>query len=75
MLGGRFIPGLAALALAGSMAKKKKWKSNEVLPTHDWFFVLWIIGVITILGVISFLPALALGPIIEHMIMTGGVVS
>ena len=72
MLAGRFIPALAALALAGSMAKKKIWKSNEVLPTHDWFFVLWLIGVIVILGVISFLPALALGPIIEHMIMAAG---
>jgi potassium-transporting ATPase potassium-binding subunit len=69
---GRFVPAIAALALAGSMAKKRRFHSKDVLPTHSVVFVIWLIGVILLLDTISFLPALALGPVIEHLIMLKG---
>ncbi len=72
MLLGRFIPAVAALALAGSMAGKRVFHSKDVLPTYNITFILWLIGVILLLDTISFLPALALGPIIEHLLMLKG---
>jgi K+-transporting ATPase ATPase A chain len=69
---GRFVPAIAALALAGSMAKKRRYHSIDVLPTHNLIFVLWLIGIILLLDTISFLPALALGPVIEHLILLKG---
>lgn len=69
---GRFVPAVAALALAGSMAKKRRYHSKDVLPTHNLTFVIWLIGVILLLDTISFLPALALGPVIEHLLMLKG---
>jgi K+-transporting ATPase ATPase A chain len=57
-----------ALALAGSLAAKKKVPASAgTLPTHTPLFVAWLIGVIVIVGALSFLPALALGPIVEAL--------
>ena len=73
MLLGRFVPAIAALALAGSLAKKKYIPpSIGTLPTHQITFVLWLAVVILIVGALTFFPALSLGPIVEHMIMHGG---
>jgi K+-transporting ATPase ATPase A chain len=73
MLGGRFVPAIAALAMAGSLAKKKYIPpSIGTLPTHQITFVLWLAVVILIVGALTFFPALSLGPIVEHMIMHGG---
>jgi potassium-transporting ATPase potassium-binding subunit len=72
MFVGRFAPAVAALALAGSMAAKKHYQSTDVLNTHDLTFIVWLITVIILVDTISFLPALALGPIIEHLIMLHG---
>jgi len=73
MLGGRFIPAVAALAMAGSLAKKKYIPpSIGTLPTHQVSFVLWLAVVILIVGALTFFPALSLGPLVEHMIMRGG---
>jgi K+-transporting ATPase ATPase A chain len=59
-----------ALAIAGSLVKKKKVPaSNGTLPTHTPLFVAWLIGVILIVGALSFIPALALGPIVEHLMI------
>jgi K+-transporting ATPase ATPase A chain len=69
---GRFVPAIAALALAGSMARKRKYHSKDVLQTHNLTFVLWLVGIILLLDTISFLPALALGPVIEHLLMLKG---
>ncbi|MDD5111080.1 MAG: potassium-transporting ATPase subunit KdpA [Candidatus Altiarchaeota archaeon] len=74
MLAGRFIPAIAALALAGSLAAKKVYQSPDVLRTSTMTFIIWLIMVIVLVDTISFLPALALGPIVEHLLMiTGGV--
>jgi K+-transporting ATPase ATPase A chain len=73
MLIGRFVPAIAALAMAGSLAKKKYIPpSSGTLPTHQITFVLWLAVVILIVGALTFFPALSLGPIVEHMIMHGG---
>ncbi len=58
------------LAIAGSLVQKKKIpESAGTLPTHTPLFVAWLIGVIMIVGALSFIPALALGPIVEHLMV------
>ncbi|HAL15335.1 MAG TPA: potassium-transporting ATPase subunit KdpA [Anaerolineaceae bacterium] len=60
------------LALAGSLAAKKKVPSGAgTLPTTSPLFIGWTILIILLVGALNFLPALALGPIIEHLIMAG----
>jgi K+-transporting ATPase ATPase A chain len=62
-----------ALAIAGSLVQKKKVPaSSGTLPTHTPLFAAWLIGVIMIVGALSFIPALALGPIVEHLMLFGG---
>jgi potassium-transporting ATPase potassium-binding subunit len=59
-----------ALAIAGSLVQKKKVPASAgTLPTHTPLFVAWLIGVIMIVGALSFIPALALGPIVEHLLV------
>ena len=73
MLLGRFAPAVAVLAMAGSLVKKKYVPpSKGTLPTDQLPFIIWLIAVIVIVGALTFFPALALGPIVEHMIMQGG---
>jgi len=60
---------IPTLAIAGSLARKKHVpESSGTLPTHTWLFVLFLIGVVVIVGALTFIPALALGPIVEHLI-------
>ncbi len=74
MIVGRFAPAIAVLAMAGSLVKKKYVPpSKGTLPTHQLPFIFWLIAVVLIVGALTFFPALALGPIVEHMIMRGGV--
>jgi K+-transporting ATPase ATPase A chain len=73
MLFARYWLAIPALAIAGSLAAKKKVPaSSGTLPTHTPLFIGWLIGVIVIVGALSFLPALALGPIVEHLMIFGG---
>jgi K+-transporting ATPase ATPase A chain len=73
MLFARYWLAIPALAIAGSLVQKKKVpESVGTLPTHTPLFIAWLIGVIVIVGALSFLPALALGPIVEHLMMVGG---
>lgn len=73
MLMGRFVPAIAVLAIAGSLAAKPKLApSPGTLPTHGPLFIGLLIGVILILGGLQFFPALALGPIVEHFQMLAG---
>jgi K+-transporting ATPase ATPase A chain len=70
MLFARYWLIVPALAIAGSLAQKKKVpESAGTLPTHTPLFIAWLIGVIIIVGALSFLPALALGPIVEHLMV------
>jgi K+-transporting ATPase ATPase A chain len=73
MLFARYWLAIPALAIAGSLANKKKVPtSSGTLPTHTPLFIGWLIGVIVIVGALSFLPSLALGPIVEHLMVFGG---
>jgi K+-transporting ATPase ATPase A chain len=59
------------LALAGSLAKKKVVPVGAgTLPTHTPLFVALLISIVIIVGALAFIPALALGPIVEHLLMT-----
>jgi potassium-transporting ATPase potassium-binding subunit len=59
---------LPVLALAGSIVTKKKVPAGPgTLPTHNTLFVFWLVGVVVVIGALSFFPALALGPIVEHL--------
>ena len=61
------------LALAGSLAAKKKVPAGPgTLPTHGPLFVALLVGTVLIVGALTFLPALAVGPIVEHFMMIGG---
>ena len=72
MLIGRFWIAIPALAIAGSMARKKILAQNVgTLPTHNVAFVILIVCVVVIVGALTFLPALALGPIVEHLQLWG----
>ncbi len=69
---GRYIPAVAVLAMAGSLAEKKYIPpSLGTLPTDKVPFALWLTLVILIVGALTFFPALALGPIVEHLMMVG----
>jgi len=68
----RYWLAIPILAIAGSLANKKKVPASAgTLPTHTPLFIAWVIGVIIIVGALSFLPALALGPIVEHLMVLG----
>jgi K+-transporting ATPase ATPase A chain len=73
MLIGRYVPAVAILAMAGSLAGKKYIPpSLGTLPTDRAPFALWLTLVILIVGALTFFPALALGPIVEHLTTLGG---
>ena len=64
---GRFWPIVAALAIAGSLAAKKRIPVTEgTLPTDGPLFITLLIATIVLIGVLNYVPALALGPIVEH---------
>lgn len=67
---GRFWPIVAVLAVAGSLAAKKRVPVTEgTMPTHGPLFVSLLIGSIVLIGVLTYVPALALGPMIEHLML------
>jgi len=70
MLIGRYWLAVPTLALSGSLVQKKLVPAGEgTLPTHTPLFIFWLIAVVLIVGALNFLPALALGPIVEHFMM------
>jgi K+-transporting ATPase ATPase A chain len=73
MLWGRFFFIIPCLALAGSLAGKKvQAPSVGTFPTTGPIFVVLVVGVILIVGALTYFPALALGPIVEHFLMNAG---
>jgi potassium-transporting ATPase potassium-binding subunit len=69
---GRFWPIVAVLAVAGSLAAKKRIPvSDGTMPTHTPTFVVLLIGTVLLVGALTFVPALALGPIVEHLMLWG----
>jgi potassium-transporting ATPase potassium-binding subunit len=66
----RFWPIVAALAIAGSLAAKKRVPVTDgTMPTHGPLFVALLIGSILLIGVLTYVPALALGPVVEHFML------
>ncbi|MDX8500100.1 potassium-transporting ATPase subunit KdpA [Mesorhizobium sp. VK4C] len=73
MLMGRFLVIIPALAIAGSLAAKKTVPASAgTFPTDGTLFVGLLVGVIIIVGGLTFFPALAVGPIVEHLAMIHG---
>ena len=69
---GRFWPIAAVLAIAGSLAAKKRVPVTAgTMPTHGPTFVVLLIGTVLLVGALTFVPALALGPVVEHLILWG----
>lgn len=74
MLIGRFGVIIPMLVIAGSMASKKKIpESPGTFSTRGWFFAIVLASVVLIVGALTFIPALTLGPILEHVMMQSGV--
>jgi len=63
---------IPVLALAGSLVAKKKVPAGPgTLPTHTPMFIFFLVGVVIVIGALTFFPALALGPIVEHLVLYG----
>jgi len=70
MLIGRFLMLLPLLAIAGSLAQKKQVPvSAGTFPTHGPLFVILLVGVVVIVGALTYFPAVALGPVVEHLML------
>jgi K+-transporting ATPase ATPase A chain len=70
MLFGRYWLAVPALAIAGSLARKKIVPASAgTLPTHTPLFVGLLVGVVLLVGALTFVPALALGPFVEHLML------
>ena len=70
MLLGRFGVIVPVLAIAGSLAQKKISPPGPgTFPTHGWLFAALLAGVVLVVGALTFMPALALGPVVEHLQM------
>ncbi|CAG9245158.1 potassium-transporting ATPase subunit KdpA [Paraburkholderia unamae] len=69
---GRFGTIIPVLAIAGSLASKKRIAvTGGTLPTHGPLFVVLLLGTVLLVGALTYVPALALGPGVEHLIMMG----
>jgi K+-transporting ATPase ATPase A chain len=72
MLLGRFVMIVPILALAGNLGRKKLVAAGGgSFPVGGLTFTLVLVGTVLIVGALTFLPALALGPVVEHFVMTG----
>ncbi len=70
MLISRYWLAVPTLALAGSLVRKKKVPTGAgTLPTHTPLFIAWLISIVIIVAALNFIPALALGPIVEHLML------
>ena len=71
---GRFGVIVPVLAIAGALAAKKRLTPTAgTLPTHGPLFVLLLIGTVLLVGLLNYVPALALGPVVEHLVLWTGV--
>jgi K+-transporting ATPase ATPase A chain len=67
---GRFATIVPVLAIAGSLAAKKRLAvTGGTLPTHGPLFVVLLLGTVLLVGALTYVPALALGPVVEHLMM------
>jgi len=67
---GRFAVIVAVLAIAGALARKKRLPVTAgTMPTHGPLFVVLLIGTVLLVGLLNYVPALALGPVVEHLML------
>ena len=72
MLFGRYWLAIPMLAIAGSLSAKKIVPTTQgTLPTHTPLFVVFLVMVVLVIGALVFFPALALGPVVEHLMLRG----
>jgi K+-transporting ATPase ATPase A chain len=73
MLVGRFLMIVPILAIAGAMARKQRVPpSLGTFPTHGPLWVGLLIGTVVLVGALTYFPALALGPVVEHLLLYAG---
>ena len=73
MFFGRFLMIVPILGMAGSLAAKKRLaESAGTFPVDGPLFTLLLVGVILIVGALTFFPVLSLGPVVEHLLMAAG---
>ncbi|KIL99350.1 Potassium-transporting ATPase A chain [Paramagnetospirillum magnetotacticum MS-1] len=73
MMIGRFAIMVPVLAMAGALAAKKVVPASAgTFPTHGWLFVALLIGVVLVVGGLTYFPVLALGPVVEHLALSAG---
>jgi K+-transporting ATPase ATPase A chain len=73
MLFGRFLMIVPIMALAGSLAQKKVAPAGAgTFPVHGGTFFILLIGTVLLIGALNFLPALTLGPVVEHFLTAAG---
>ncbi len=73
MVFGRFFTAIPVLAIAGSVAAKKMVPpSAGTFPTHSWLFVVLLVGIVLVVGGLTYFPVLALGPVVEHLALSAG---
>jgi K+-transporting ATPase ATPase A chain len=67
---GRFGVIVPVLAIAGSLAAKKRIAvTSGTMPTHGALFAALLVGTVLLVGLLNYVPALALGPVIEHLVL------
>jgi K+-transporting ATPase ATPase A chain len=65
---GRFLPMVAIMAIAGSLASKKHRAAGAgTLPTHGPLFIGMLLGTVLLVGALTWIPAIAMGPVIEQL--------
>jgi potassium-transporting ATPase potassium-binding subunit len=73
MAAGRYLPIVAVLAIAGGLATKEKVPAGPgTFPTHTPLFVGLLVGVVVIVGALTFFPVLAVGPVVEQLLQGTG---
>jgi K+-transporting ATPase ATPase A chain len=73
MLFGRFLMIVPIMALAGSLVQKKVAPASAgTFPVHGGTFFILLIGTVLLIGALNFLPALTLGPVVEHFLTAAG---
>jgi len=73
MILGRLAGVVPIMAIAGSLARKKKvLPSTGTFPTHGALFAFLLLGVTVIVALLDFFPALTLGPLVEHLLLSSG---
>ncbi|BAE50713.1 potassium-transporting ATPase subunit KdpA [Paramagnetospirillum magneticum] len=74
MMIGRFVVMIPVLAIAGALAAKMAVPASAgTFPTHGWLFVVLLVGIVLVVGGLTYFPVLVLGPVVEHLALSAGI--